>query len=211
MFHNAKKLIFYIIVLGQVSTSYADGSTLERRVDGIIMAQEAATKSADLLLDILNENADTVGIKWAKGLFKATPSVGMTYDIKALSVIKEYEKHVLFTQYGLSNSEDGNTLNIGLGYNHLITKNMLPMDIIVGGNVFFDAKAATDSLFSVFSKGIHKRYSIGGTIMTAKAGAFFNIYRGITDEIAQYKTSDGYDFGVNGFSTGIRKYKFRRD
>ena len=182
------KTIFSILILGQLVaplSTFASGPKPENR----------------------NDNSNAAGIKWARRNFRALSSGGAGYDIKALYVIKEYENQVHFTQYGISKNKDGSTLNLGLGINHLVPKATLPFDIIVGGNIFYDTKAGTDNLLYLFSKGLHKRVSVGGTIKTSQADAFLNIYRGLTGFLAGYKASDGYDIGVNGLLPGYENIK----
>ena len=74
----------------------------------------------------------------------------------------------------------------------------MPSDIVIGGNVFYDATTGTNSMLNPFGEGVHRRYSTGGTIITSQAGAFFNIYKGISEAIGGCKVSDGYDLGVSG-------------
>ena len=157
-------------------------------------------------------------MKWAKGEFKAQSEGGAIFDIKAFSVLKEYAQQVFFTQYGLSKDADSSTLNLGLGFNHLMPKAILPLDIVIGGTAFYDARTGTDSILNPFGEGVHKRFSVGGTIMTSQAGVFFNIYKGLSESIGGYKASDGYDFGVNGLvptlesvNLGVTMYEFNEE
>ena len=94
-------------------------------------------------------------------------------------------------------------------------KAILPLDIVIGGNAFYDARTGTDSILNPFGEGVHKRFSVGGTIMTSQAGVFFNYYKGLSESIGGYKASDGYDFGVNGLvpgyefiNLGVTQYDF---
>ena len=105
---------------------------------------------------------------------------------------------------------------------------------MIGGNVFYDAQTATgdtktttESTLKSFSDSIHQRYSVGGTIVTSQAGAFFSIYRGISKGITdytvanglgEYDVSDGYDFGLNvlvpgleSINLGVTKYKYSEE
>ena len=176
---------------------------------GVQVDSDIYKKGGQLLIHRINDNSDTLNIKWAKGSFSTVSSGGKTFDIKAFSVIKEYENQVFFTQYGLSKDDDSSALNVGLGFYYLISPK-----IMIDGNVFYDAQTVTDDASTTtentpksFSDSIDHRYSVCGTIMTSQAGAFFNIYRGISKGITdytvagglgKYDVSDGYDFGVDG-------------
>ena len=79
--------------------------------------------------------------------------------------------------------------------------------------VFYDAKT-----LHPFRNGVHKRYSAGGTIITARGGVFFNTYKRIKDSIEGYKTSAGYDLGLNSMlpryeniSLRITKYSLNEE
>ena len=220
-----KKSIFNLLVLAQLVAplpAYAGGDPNYKKP---LTRDEVLAASGDLLIDTLNKNGDSINIKWIQGQFKAQSEGGTLFDIKAFSVIKEYENQVFFTQYGFSNNENTNAANVGLGFYHLISPS-----IMIGGNVFYDAQTANSSPENTsrsLSDSIHQRYSVGGTIMTSQAGAFFNIYRGISkgmtdytvaDGLGQYEVSDGYDFGVNGLvpglesiNLGITQYKFNEE
>ena len=220
-----KKSIFNLLVLAQLVAplpAYAGGDPSYNKP---LTRDEVLAASGNLLIDTLNKNGDSINIKWIQGQFKAQSEGGTLFDIKAFSVIKEYENQVFFTQYGFSNNENSNAANVGLGFYHLISPS-----IMIGGNVFYDAQTANSSPENTsrsLSDSIHQRYSVGGTIMTSQAGAFFNIYRGISkgmtdytvaDGLGQYEVSDGYDFGVNGLvpgyesiNLGITQYKFNEE
>ena len=220
-----KKSIFNLLVLAQLVAplpAYAGG---DPNYNKPLTRDEVLAASGDLLIDTLNKNGDSINIKWIQGQFKAQSEGETLFDIKAFSVIKEYENQVFFTQYGLSNNENTNAANVGLGFYHLISPS-----IMIGGNVFYDAQTANSSPENTsisLSDSIHQRYSVGGTIMTSQAGAFFNIYRGISkgmtdytvaDGLGQYEVSDGYDFGINGLvpgyesiNLGITQYKFNEE
>ena len=220
-----KKSIFNLLVLAQLVAplpAYAGG---DPNYNKPLTRDEVLAASGNLLIDTLNKNGDSINIKWIQGQFKAQSEGGTLFDIKAFSVIKEYENQVFFTQYGFSNNENTNAANVGLGFYHLISPS-----IMIGGNVFYDAQTANSSPENTsisLSDSIHQRYSVGGTIMTSQAGAFFNIYRGISkgmtdytvaDGLGQYEVSDGYDFGINGLvpgyesiNLGITQYKFNEE
>ena len=220
-----KKSIFNLLVLAQLVAPlpvYAGGDPSYNKP---LTRDKVLAVSGDLLIDTLNKNGDSINIKWIQGQFKAQSEGETLFDIKAFSVIKEYENQVFFTQYGLSNNENTNAANVGLGFYHLISPS-----IMIGGNVFYDAQTANSSPENTsrsLSDSIHQRYSVGGTIMTSQAGAFFNIYRGISkgmtdytvaDGLGQYEVSDGYDFGINGLvpglesiNLGITQYKFNEE
>ena len=164
----------------------------------------------DTVLENRYTNDNILNIKWVEGDFRAVSAGEDSFGIKALSVITEYEKQVFFTQYGLSKDTDGSTLNVGLGFYH-----SMPLDIVIGGNVFYDVATGTNSIFNPFCEGVYRRYSAGGAIMTSQAGSVFKIYKGISEAFAGYKASDGYDFGVNGLvprfesiNLGVSKYSF---
>ena len=204
-----KRSIFNLLVLAQVVTPI----TVMAADDKPSAKDEMMAASGNLLVNTLNKYNDKINIKWVKGGFRAVSNGEQSFDIKALSVIKEYSKHVLFTQYGLSKNGDGSTLNAGLGFYQLLTD-----DIMVGANTFYDARTGTKGILNPFGDGVHKRLSLGGTIMTSQAGMFFNVYRGISDSIASYKVSDGYDFGINGsipgaesVNLGVTHYDFNRE
>ena len=209
-----KKSIFNLLVLGQLVTplsAYAGGSP---RDNDPSTKDEILVKSGDLLIHALNRYSDDINMKWAKGEFK-TQSEGVGFDIKAFTVIKEYAQQVFFTQYGLSKDTDGSTLNVGLGFNHLMPRAISSTNLAVGGNIFYDAKTGSESILNPFGEGVHKRFSVGGTIMTSQAGVFFNIYKGLSEGIEGSKASDGYDFGVNGLvpgyesiNLGVTQYDF---
>ena len=100
-----------------------------------------------------------------------------------------------------------------MGLRHLLTSS-----VIIGANMFYDTNIGTKSVIKAFGNDVHKRYSVGGTIMTPKAGLFFNIYKGIEDNIIGYKVSDGYHFGLNilipgyeSINLGATTYHFNDD
>ena len=212
-----KKYIFNVVILGQLATPLsAMANTNDANIDKV--KNKILAKSGDLFIDTVNKYGDILNIKWAKGDFRAISSGGVGLNFKALSVIKEYKKQVFFTQYGVSKEADATTLNLGLGFNHLMPKAILPLDIVIGGNAFYDARTGTDSILNPFGEGVHKRFSVGGTIMTSQAGVFFNIYKGLSESIGGYKASDGYDFGVNGLvptlesvNLGVTMYEFNEE
>ena len=204
-----KKSIFNLLVLGQLVTP------LSALAGGASQQDKILAKGGDLLIHGLNTYGDEINLKWVKGNFRSVPSGGNAFDVKALYVIEETKRQVIFSQYGLSRDNDGSTLNLGLGYYDLASDHKFQQDIIIGANIFYDAKTGTESLSNPFGKGIHKRFSVGGTIMTAQSGAFLNIYKGISETMAGYKASDGYDFGVNilisgweHINLGATKYKY---
>ena len=208
-----KKAIVSIIILGQLLAAMSTFAAVDPRDNAPSRKNEVLAKSSDLSIHTLNKHNSDVNVKWAKGDFKTQTSGETTFGIKAFSVIAEYAKQVLFTQYGLSKDTDGNTLNAGLGFYHL-----MPMEIAVGGNIFYDAKTGTESILNPFGEGVHKRFSVGGKIMTSKIGAFFNIYKGLSNSLAAYKVSDGYDFGINGLvpryesiRLGFTQYNFNEN
>ena len=204
-----KKIIFNLLVLGQLVTP------LLALAGGASQQDKILAKGGDLLIHGLNTYGEKINIKWVKGDFRSMSSDGIAFDIKALSIIEENKRQVVFSQYGVSKDNDGSTLNLGLGYYDLASDHKFQQDIIIGANIFYDAKTGTESLSNPFGKGIHKRFSVGGTIMTAQSGAFLNIYKGISETMAGYKASDGYDFGVNilisgweHINLGATKYKY---
>ena len=209
------KTIFSLLILRQLATS------LSALAGGEAPEDKLLSKTGDLLVYTLNQYNDTLNVKWAKGDFRTLSSGGNAFNIKAFSSIKEDKRQLFFSQYGLSKDQDVSTLNVGLGFHNFISKtseNQLPLDIVVGANIFYDAKTGTTSITNPFSEGVHKRYSVGGTIMTAQTSAFFNIYKGISGGIANYKVSNGYDYGVNGLisgfeyvNLGVTKYKYSEE
>ena len=216
------KTVFNIIILGQLAMPLSSVAADDSLFDKILAKYESVAKDKvagtndDLFTKKLNKDNDTLTMKWVKGDFRAVSSDSTTdavLNIKAFTVLKEYEKQVYFTQYGVSTDMDNSTLNVGLGFYHLT-----PVNFVVGGNIFYDAKTGSKSILNPFGDGVHKRYSVGGTLMSARAGVFFNIYKGISDSIEGYKVSDGYDFGFNtvvpgyeNIGLGISKYDFNED
>ena len=208
-----KRSIFNLLVLAQLVTpitAMAAGDSGDLRPSA---KDEMVAATGNLLVNTLNKYNDKINLKWVKGGFRAMSNGEHSFDLKALTVIKEYAKHVLFTQYGLSKNGDGSTLNAGVGFYQLLTNN-----IMVGANTFYDARTGTKGILNPFGDGVHKRFSLGGTIMTSQAGMFFNVYRGLSDSIARYKVSDGYDFGINGsipgaesVNLGVTHYDFNKE
>ena len=208
-----KKSIFNLLVLAQLVAplpAIAGGDLRDTKPSA---ANEMLAASGDLLIESLNRYGDKINMKWVNGGFRAESNGEYSFDLKAFSVIREYAKQVFFTQYGLSKDGDASTLNAGLGFYHLLANN-----IMIGGNAFYDARTGTEGILNPFGEGVHKRFSVGGTIMTSQAGMFFNVYRGLSDSIARYKVSDGYDFGINGLvpgyesvNLGVTHYNFNEE
>ena len=209
------KTICSLLTLQQLATS------LSALADGESSQDKILAKSGDLLVYTLNQYSDTVNIKWVKGDFRSLSSGGNAFSVKAFSGIKEDKRQVVFSQYGLSKDQDGSTLNVGLGFHNFIPKAseyQFPADIVLGANIFYDTKTGTMNISNPFGEGVHKRYSVGGTIMTAQTSAFFNIYQGISDGIENYKASNGYDYGLNSLisglesiNLGVTKYKYSEE
>ena len=213
LFQKIKKSIFNLLVLAQLVTPITAIASGELHGTRLSAVDEMLVASGNLLIDSISRHSDETSMKWIQGGFRSEASGEYSFDLKAFSVIGEYARQVFFTQYGLSKDGDVSTLNAGLGFYHLLSDN-----IMIGGNTFYDARTGTEDILNPFGEGVHKRYSIGGTIMTSQAGLFFNVYRGLSDSIAKYKVSDGYDFGINGLvpglesiNLGITKYKFNEE
>ena len=104
-----QKTIFNTLILGQLAVPLS-ALAKESPINNKTFIED------DALLENRYTNDNILNIKWVEGDFRAAPSGEDSFGIKALSVIKEYEKQVFFTQYGLSKDTDGNTLNVGLGF-----------------------------------------------------------------------------------------------
>ena len=208
-----KRSIFNLLVLAQLVAPLPAIASSDLSGTRPSAANEMLAASGNLLVESLNRYGDKINMKWVNGGFRAESNGEYSFDLKAFSVIREYAKQVFFTQYGLSKDGDASTLNAGLGFYHLLANN-----IMIGGNAFYDARTGTEGILNPFGEGVHKRFSVGGTIMTSQAGMFFNVYRGLSDSIARYKVSDGYDFGINGLvpgyesvNLGVTHYNFNEE
>ena len=204
---KVKVSIFGLVTTSQVFVPFAHAVHDGVSNDGVMI-----NAAGELLIHGMNDFSESFGLQWVTGEFNSTDSAA-EFNITTFSVLKEKPDALYFSQNGLSKTEDSSTLNIGAGvYKLLDGSGLMPSffadsNVIVGANVFLDAKSGTSSLFNIFGSGVHKRYSVGGTLKTSGIDINANLYRAISNEVDGYNIINGWDYGIDGTLPGLDQVK----
>ena len=205
--HKVKVSIFGLVTTSQVFVPFAHAVH-----DGINNDGKIINAAGELLLHGMNDFSEELGLKWVAGEFNSVDS-NSEFNITTFSVLKEKPDALYFSQNRLSKTEDSSTLNIGAGvYKLLDASGLMPSyladrNVVVGANVFLDVQSGTNSLFNILGPGVHKRYSVGGTLKTSGIDINANIYRAITNELDGYNITNGWDYGIDGVIPGLEQVK----
>ncbi len=154
----------------------------------------------------INKNADTLGVKWVKGGIDSFSK----YNFTAFSVLSETSNQVVFAQgrFGYNKGDNkgdvGKTLNLGLGARNLFEYSSGGDNFIFGINAFYDLKNAEKGLFS----SPHKRFSLGLEFKDSMGDIYGNIYRRQSGFINDERVLNGYDFGFSAQIPSIPNSKF---
>ena len=223
--------IYSILIISQNFTSltYADGITYD---DKIAYESEKQVTSevnpyslfSQKLIEKINKDADNLGIKWVKGGMQSFSE----YNFSGFIVLNETLKKLSFLQGNFTyDSNNGKTLNIGLGHRTLVDVSPEFKDFVGGKeamleiNTFYDLKSSQDGLLSssnLFSSP-HSRHSFGLRLSTPKYDFYGNLYqRGQNTFINDERVLSGHDFGFSGripkddnLKFNLKRYNFSSD
>ena len=223
--------IYSILIISQNFTSltYADGITYD---DKIAYESEKQVTSevnpyslfSQKLIEKINKDADNLGIKWVKGGMQSFSE----YNFSGFIVLNETLKKLSFLQGNFTyDSNNGKTLNIGLGHRTLVDVSPEFKDFVGGKeamleiNTFYDLKSSQDGLLSssnLFSSS-HSRHSFGLRLSTPKYDFYGNLYqRGQNTFINDERVLSGHDFGFSGripkddnLKLNLKRYNFSSD
>ena len=223
--------IYSILIISQNFTSltYADGITYD---DKIAYESEKQVTSevnpyslfSQKLIEKINKDADNLGIKWVKGGMQSFSE----YNFSGFIVLNETLKKLSFIQGNFTyDSNNGKTLNIGLGHRTLVDVSPEFKDFVGGKeamleiNTFYDLKSSQDGLLSssnLFSSS-HSRHSFGLRLSTPKYDFYGNLYqRGQNTFINDERVLSGHDFGFSGripkddnLKFNLKRYNFSSD
>ena len=223
--------IYSIFIISQNFTSltYADGITY---ADKITYENEKQITSevniyslfSQKLIEKINKDADNLGIKWVKGGMQSFSE----YNFSGFIVLNETLKKLSFLQGNFTyDSNNGKTLNIGLGHRTLVDVSPEFKDFVGGKeamleiNTFYDLKSSQDGLLSssnLFSSP-HSRHSLGLRLSTPKYDFYGNLYqRGQNTFINDERVLSGHDFGFSGripkddnLKFNLKRYNFSSD